>query len=514
MAVVAASLLRSRTARVRPFLWVLVLCAAAGGLYAWMRVPVAGQLHADFAGWCERLSMRPGDWPCELTGSRMLVSYVGGSLLIAAALALPGVLLALSGRRLSALLPAALGGGAALLSAVVNVSRGGDPQMLFGIGDSFLGGGDGSSYWQGHGALAIAADLVLVTVPAVAVMTVLRPKPRLRPTDLPRHAAWAATFVVAGVILMFRLLWFRLPGEMFISTTLAFSWVSVGIMALFGALLGTHRRWWPWALAPVAILLSLGPAMALMGIPSRFTALTWFRGAVPLAGVGLVASLWRPIANVFAGRGRRELRPAAVSLTIDVPSVRPAVVWNALAAGLLVVTLIAVRADPLPVQISMTLPTYLGQRELAHDVRAKQNLDAALDAMESYRATNETYAGFDAAVGEAASPELSWQDGRTGEHLVVGVTLATESHAQVVALSGSGTAFCLQEIGGDRTLGAAERGGLAAARAECGSTSWTAGELRMFDVEAMCDGMDDQVVTMCRAVQRLVYETLATSAPA
>ena len=458
--------------------------------------------------------MQPGDWPCELTSARMLVSYVGGALLIGAALALPGVLLALSGRRLSALLPVAVGGGAALLSAVASVSRGGDPQMLFGMGDSLVGGGGSSSYWQVHGELAIAADLILVLIPAVAVLAMLRPEPRPRPEILPRHAAWAATFVIAGSIVGLRLLWFRMPGELFVSTSLAFSWVSVGIMVLFGALLGTHRRWWPWALVPVAILLSLGPAMLLMAMPSRFTAFTWFHGALPLVAVGLIASLWHPVANRFAGRAGRATPVATAVAPVRAAAVRPLVVWNALAAGLLVVTLIAVRADPLPTQISTVLPTYLGQRELAQDVRVKHNLTAALAAMESYRTTNGTYAGFDAAAGEEAAPELAWQDGRTGEELVVGITRATDTRAQVVALSGSGTAFCLQEVGGTRTVGAAERGGVVAARAACGSAAWTAGELRMFDVEAMCDGMDDQVLTMCRAAQLLVRETLATPAPA
>ena len=32
----------------------------------------------------------------------------------------------------------------------------------------------------------------------------------------------------------------------------------------------------------------------------------------------------------------------------------------------------------------------------------------------------------------------------------------------------------------------------------------------MFDVGAMCDGADDQVILLCRSVQKLIRETLAS----
>jgi hypothetical protein len=72
-----------------------------------------------------------------------------------------------------------------------------------------------------------------------------------------------------------------LPGPTGLDTPL-----SVAVMASFGLLLETDRRWWPWALAPVAVLLSLGPTMALFAMPGRVVALTWFGRAVPYARWG------------------------------------------------------------------------------------------------------------------------------------------------------------------------------------------------------------------------------------
>ena len=61
-------------------------------------------------------------------------------------------------------------------------------------------------------------------------------------------------------------------------------------MLVFGAMLGTDRRWWPWALVPVAVVLSLGPAMLVMSLPTTLTAFSWFAGVVPLVCAGFVGS--------------------------------------------------------------------------------------------------------------------------------------------------------------------------------------------------------------------------------
>lgn len=511
MATVAASLPRARSVKLGPALVVAALCLASAALYAWMRAPVAGALHAPFAHWCGDLLL-PRDWHCRLTETDFLLTYAGGSLLIGLGLAVPGVVLAASGRRLSAVLPVALAAAAAWMIVVLD-GRGGSNQ-LFGLAESFAGSSRETSFWHLHTEAAILADVALVSVPALAVAFVLRPPGRPRPADLPRHAAWASTIAIGAAIAVIRVVWADLPYERYLSAPLDDVAISIGLMALFGSMLGTDRRWWPWALVPMAVLLSLGPATAVMSIPTTYTAFTWFGDALPLTVIGLVASLWRPLATRFA---RRRAEPAGAATATARPSVRPrvrpVVVLNALAGTLLLVSVLAARMDPLPFQISTVLPTYLGARELAQDVRTKTNLSEAVAAMEAYRTEHGTYLGFDASVGETTVPELAWSDGPTGEELVVRITEASSTTAQVVARSGSRSVFCAQTLGAGITYGEAGRGQVGLARAACGSTPLTSDALRMLDVEGLCVGVDDAIV-LCRSVQRLIRETLATPAPA
>jgi hypothetical protein len=507
MATIASSVPRGRTLRFRPVLVVAALCFTSAALYVWMRAGVAAQLHAPFAHMCGDL-LRPEDWHCRLTESDFLVTFAGGSLLIGVGVAVPGVVLALSGRRLSALVPAVLA--AAVAWAIEIVALPGGSNRLFGVAESFLGSGDGQAYWQVHAEASILADIALVSVPALAVAYVLRPPSRPRPADLPRHAVWASTIAIGAAIAAIRLAWPHLAHEQYLSAPLDDIGISMGLMVLFGSMLGTDRRWWPWALVPAAVMLSLGPATAVMSIPSNLTAFTWFGDAIPLVVVGFVASLWRPLATRFAMRPAEPARSAMLSAR---PRVRPVVVLNALAGALLLVSVLAARFDPLGIQVATSLPTYLGARELAQDVRTKTNLFEAVAAMEKYRAENGTFRGFDAAAGENAVPEVAWSDGPTSEELVVRITEASSTTAQVVAHSGSHSVFCAQTSAAGATYGEAGRMHVALARAACDSTPLTSDALRMLDVDGLCVGVEDAIV-LCRSVQRLLRETLATPAPA
>jgi hypothetical protein len=282
------------------------------------------------------------------------------------------------------------------------------------------------------------------------------------------------------------------------------------VMLVFGAMLGTDRRWWPWALVPVAVVLSLGPAMLVMSIPTTLTAFTWFAGVVPLVAAGFVGSLWRPIAERFAGRHTAERAPRATSTA----RVRPAAVLNAFAVALLAISLLAARTDPLPIQISTPLPTYLGARSTAFDVRTKMNLGVAIEAMQTYRAEHDTFNGFDAQAGEHAVPELDWHDGASEDQLGVGIVAADRNRAQVLASSPSGNVFCLRSVtgpaGASVTYGSAGYHEVDRAMRRCGSTAWTPAAVRMFDVDAMCSGADDQVIIICRAVQRVIRTALSS----
>ena len=501
MATVAAVVPHSRSIRLRPTIFVAALCLASAVLYAWMRAGVAVDLHAPFARWCSDV-MEPGDWPCRVSASDFLWSYTGGSILIWLALAIPGVVLAASGRRASSLGPVSLAAAGALVVSVVALPSG--STQPFGIADTFFASGEVGRFWGIHTALAILVDLILVSIPAIAVAFVLRPRRRPPAPILPRHAVWASTLTIGATIVAIRIAWPNLPHEEFFSGPLDDIGLSMAVIVLFGAMLGTDRRWWPWALVPAAVLLSLGPATALMSIPSNLTTFMWFADALPLAVVGLVASLWRPLATRFAGR-RAPISPPVEAT----PAARPrSLLLDVSAAGLLVVSILAAGLDPLGIEIATSLPTYLGPRVQAQDVRAKMNLTQALSAMESYRAEQGTFRGFDAAAGETLAPGLAWSDTPTGDRLVVRIARMTATIAQVVTVSGSGSAFCAEMTRAGLTYGVAQR--VVLARAACGSEPLDAAALRMIDVDTFCDNADDTAIVLCRYVQRLLRETLAS----
>jgi hypothetical protein len=136
------------------------------------------------------------------------------------------------------------------------------------------------------------------------------------------------------------------------------------------------------------------------------------------------------------------------------------------------------------------------------------NLIEAIDAMEAYRTEQRTFRGFDAAVGETLAPELGWTDAPTGEQLVVRIAHTTTATGQVVALSGSGSAFCAETTRAGVTYGEARR--MALARAACGSETLDAAAIRMIDIDTFCDDADDGTILLCRSVQRLMREILAS----
>ena len=510
MATIASSVPRVRSTRIHPVLLVACLCLASAALYGWMRLPLGNAQFESFRGWCTRFEMAPRDWPCAIGHTHIVVSLVDSSLLTGLALAIPGVLLAASGRRLTSLTPVTLGAMATGVAAALSPSG---SERLFGVNQSVIGSGDPGGYWFAHPVLAGVVDLVLVSVPAIAVAVLVRPERRPRPIEIRRHASWVATFAVVGTIAILRIALTHVPGEDLFVTATSFTLVATGTMALFGAMLGTDRRWWPWALVPAALFLSLGPTMAVASIPTNLTALSWFASVLPLAASGFIGSLWRPIAERLSGVRVERPRPVPTSRTV-----RPTAILNAAAVGLLVVSFLAARNDPLPVQIATSLPTFLGQRVRAQDVRAKTNLSEAIDVAETYRATNGSFEGFDAAAGELAAPEFRWLDRVTHQPLVLTVASADQDSVRFLTQSASGPMFCMQRTGDAVTYGVAEHrppseaGPTLAERATlaCGSTPFTAQALAMFDVDAMCDGVADDATLICRSAQKLIRDTLAS----
>lgn len=499
MVTAAAVLSRTRSVRLRPMFPVAAGCLASAALYAWMRAGVAVDLHAPFARWCSGV-LEPGDWQCRVSASDFLWSYTGGAILVWLGLAFPGVILVASGRRASSLIPVSLAAAGALVISVVALPSG--STQPFGIVDTFFASSEVGRFWSDHTALAILVDLILAAVPALALAVIVRPPRRSRPSALPRHAVWASTLTIGAAIAAIRIAWPNLPHEEFFSGPLDDIGPSMAVMVLFGAMLGTDRRWWPWALVPAAVLLSLGPATSLMSIPSNLTTFIWFADALPLAVVGLVASLWRPLKIRFARRS------AADTVEATSPARPRTLLLNVSAAGLLVVSILAAGLDPLGIEIATSLPTYLGPRVVAQDVRTKMNLTEAIAAMESYRAEQGTFRGFDATAAETLAPELAWSDSPTGETLVVRIARTTATTGQVVVLSGSGSAFCAETTLAGVTYGVAR--GVALARDACESEPLDAAALRMIEIDTFCDNADDTAILLCRMVQRLLRETLAS----
>jgi hypothetical protein len=475
-------------------------------LYAWMRLPSAEGLRQPLLRFCERLDMPPSDWPCRVSHAQAVASYVGGSVLIWAALALPGVILAAAGPRLSALLPAMAA--AACIPAGTAMSWLTQTEPIHSFFGLVPAGGTSSTLWGRQGTAAILLDLALVCLPAALVVEArrfadvrdARPQ-RVRPRAAAGAALWCAAPLIAVLYVGARL--GLLTGNEWSPMPALDTAVAVVAMIAFGALLGTDRRWWPWSIAPAAVLLSLGLPTALFGLPGRLASFGRFRAALPLACVGLVASSWRVVAGRLDPRPDRPVDEASVR-----PTLRPAALaaLNGLAAGLLAVAGLAAALDPLPARIDTVIPTYQALRSEALDVLTRLDLRAGIQAMDAYRAATGTYAGFSPSVAPDVTRAIGLVNGQPSGVRQVGVTESADDLAEVVATSESGTAFCLRSSvspeGVSLTYGAGPD--LAAARARCSSIAWSASAVRFPPYRTMCQDADDQVLVTCRAVQNML----------
>jgi hypothetical protein len=387
-----------------------------------------------------------------------------------------------------------------------------------------------------HGTVATGATtLALMSAPVIAVAVSFRGPRTVRAQPSLVAGAVSGLAVAVGVIGMAYVARGMLAHH-FGSLVSGFSIGSVVpgaiAMAIFGSLLGPDRRWWPWSLVPTAILLSMAPSVALLVGPERFVDWSQFGIVLPLFLIGLVSSMWRPAAlrlTLVIG-GDREGSPAEPHATdmdlMPQRRVRPAVVRNAIAVGLLAVSLVIFRGDPLPAQASSSAPTYLGARTVVEDLRTKLDLRRAMRVMDAYRATHGTYRGFDVSKGTAADPSIHWIHGSptpagTGGPVPdVVIVSATDTEARLAAVSGSTNGYCLQRAGGELSYGrATQLGGatpdpdvIAQAIAACGSTPWSAAAVRRFPIATMCDGLTlSSGYLICRASQALMTTAMQPS---
>ena len=479
------------------------------------------------AGMCGRLrgaglAITTADWFCQPLPWTARASYVSASLLLAIGFVAPCLILAATGRRVTAVAP--------LLLAPALVLRG----MV--LDDHWWSG-----TWRDGTPEGGAVMLLLLLAPVAAAILALRPSERPARRRAVPLLACAATWLllaipIAALVELARAIsvWhFEALG----GTQDGFSMLvpAAGAMALFGSLLGPDRRWWPWSLVPVSVLLSAGPSMALIVGPVHLTDWSRFGAVVPLFAVGMVASAWRPLAGRVTGWIRRDPEPTEAPMSerrvtlVDPDRVRPTVILNAVGAGLLIMSLVAFRGDPLPVQLGTALPSYAGPRASTMDVRTRQLLYRALDDMDGYRTDHGSYRGFDAEVAAASDPTLTWQsgvpaaaeDGAGIPELTMGIVTASETTARVAAVSESGNAFCIQREAGAIAYGvgrgrndvtAAEA--LDAALAACGATPWTSQALRPFPVATLCAGMEEDLgYPVCRMVQVVLTENLRRTGP-
>ena len=478
------------------------------------------------SGMCGRLrgaglAITPADWFCQPLPWTARASYVSASLLLAIGFVLPCLVLAAAGRRVTAVAP--------LLLAPALVLRG-----------SVLVDHWWSGTWRDGTVEGGAVMLLLLLAPVAAAVVALRPTEaasRRRAVPLLVCAAtWLLLAVpIVGIVELAKgisVRHFEVLGSTQDDSSMLLP--AVGAMALFGSLLGPDRRWWPWSLVPVSVLLSGGPSMALIVAPVHLTDWSRFGAVVPLFAVGMVASAWRPLAGRVLGWFRRASEPTeapnsarAVTL-VDPNRVRPTVILNAVGAGVLIMSLVAFRGDPLPVQIGTALPTYVGARVSTMDLRTRQLLHRALGDMDGYRAEHGSYRGFDAAVAAASDPDLTWRsgvlaasDGARIPELTMGIVSASETTARVAAVSESGNAFCIQRVSGATAYGVGpgrddvtSAEALDAALAACGSTPWTSQALRPFPIATLCTGMEEDLgYPVCRMVQVVMTETLQQTGP-
>jgi hypothetical protein len=538
---VVASAIRARGRLRHPWVWVGLASFGAAYVYAAMRVASGWTLYGSITAPCSFLALTT-DHACTPLGANAVAGrYVLASVLVGLSLAVPGVVLAMAGRRLVAFVPLAAATVATVALAPVawivpSVAANARSGVRIGLIEP--GSDPSAGFWTAHALLAGIVDVAIIAVPAAAIIGLVRPAQRWS-DGLDRRAAIRAALVcgggIVGVIAVAS--WFGfLPGVSGQVLTIVggTAWVvPCATIVAFGAALGTDRRLWPWVLAPAALLLSGAPSQLLISQLWGYTDTSSFGSVLPLTIVGLIASGWAPLAARWSrsmawAEGDAGPRPAPRRRRWLVIS------SNGVGIGLLLIAVLAVAFSPLPAQLAEALPTYAGLRSGAQDLRAKMNLEQGLAAMDSFRTARGSYAGFGAAAGRRVEPGLAWQDRLptrfgAGATLTVHVIAAEPRRAELVTLSESGSAFCIREAraaghraaityGVGLSSGAARASGrpgsaVAAAVAACGSIPWSPAAVRPIDISSICDLASERSQLACQAVKRLVIETIWKRTP-
>jgi type IV pilus assembly protein PilA len=109
------------------------------------------------------------------------------------------------------------------------------------------------------------------------------------------------------------------------------------------------------------------------------------------------------------------------------------------------------------VLLAVAIPTFLGARTKAQDRAAQSNIRNGLTAEKTYYTDNQAYAASAVSL-TAIEPGLLYATGVPSAPGTVGITtvtnLTTNDTVQLVAKSGSGTCFYLQDVEVSNPVGA------------------------------------------------------------
>jgi type IV pilus assembly protein PilA len=95
--------------------------------------------------------------------------------------------------------------------------------------------------------------------------------------------------------------------------------------------------------------------------------------------------------------------------------------------------------------IAIALPTFLGARNRANDRAAQSDLRNALAAAKVHFTDNDTYTGFNVAVGVAIEPSLDFVLGGANSQDQVHIGVVTATEVTMYSLSASGREFCIAD---------------------------------------------------------------------
>jgi type IV pilus assembly protein PilA len=95
--------------------------------------------------------------------------------------------------------------------------------------------------------------------------------------------------------------------------------------------------------------------------------------------------------------------------------------------------------------IAIALPTFAGAKQRASDRATQANLRTALAAAMTYWAEGGSYTGFDVTTAKTAEPSMNWIAATQPNRGEMDIQVASGSELLLVALSDTGTYFCLAQ---------------------------------------------------------------------